>query len=203
MGRRPANCLLLLTQFLAANTASRPHELGKRIALKQPRDNEQLRENVSMFSQIDFSKEEIKAAGEAALSILYGGKFTDNLDSYWHQVFQQKVATSTTFDHPQDLHPTSAAAKIHCLRTYLQVQNWIGLQSPALDSENWDGNPRRACCALSSWTFQRHQRKFSQSWIVAVKNPVIVTGTAVIEMASNATLLANLAKELVALMLKS
>ena len=92
--------------ILDCDTTSRLHGLGKGIALKRLRGNEQLRENALRFSRIDASKEEINAAGEAALSILYGGESTDNLDSYRQQVFRQKVAMCTTFVHPQNLPPT-------------------------------------------------------------------------------------------------
>jgi len=78
-------------------TTARLHGLGKGFALKRLRDKEQARENASTFSQTDASKNWTKVAGEALLSILYGGKSPDNLDGYRHRVFQQKVATSTIF----------------------------------------------------------------------------------------------------------
>ena len=140
---------------------------------------------------------------EVTLPILHGGKSTNNLDSYRHRVFQQKLATSKNFVHPQDLSLISAAAKVNCFRTHLQVKDLIVLQSSAIDPENWGGRLKNGMLFLFSWIFPRHQRKFSPSSRVVVRDPVIVTGAAVIQMASNATLFANLAKELVALMLTS
>ena len=66
-------------------------------------------------------------AGEKALVVLYNGKSTDTLDSFRHQRFCEKVASSASHvQHPQALPPTSGAAKYRSLRVYLQVQEWQG-----------------------------------------------------------------------------
>ena len=58
--------------------------------------------------------------------LTYNGKLTDTLDSLRHKRFCEKVASKTSHVKPQSLPPTSAAAKYHSLRVYLQVQEWKG-----------------------------------------------------------------------------
>ena len=53
-----------------------------------------------------------------------GSKQINRLFSYKHVC--EKVATNVSHVHPQTLPPTSAAAKYHSLRVYLQVQEWKG-----------------------------------------------------------------------------
>ena len=131
------------------DTTSRLHRLGKGIALRRLRDNEKARENTSAFFRSNVSKEKTIVVEEAALSILYGGKSPDNLNSYRHRVFQEKIATSKILVHSQDLPFSSAAAKFHCFLTYLQVEDWIGLQSPAPDPGIGDGDLRTAFSILT------------------------------------------------------
>ena len=57
---------------------------------------------------------------------MYKGAVGDTLDKLRLQRFHQKVATSTRFVQPENLPPTSSAAKYHSLRVYRQVQIWKG-----------------------------------------------------------------------------
>ena len=50
----------------------------------------------------------------------------DTLDTLRLLHFHQKVATSTRFVQPENLPPTSSAAKYHSLRVCLQVKIWKG-----------------------------------------------------------------------------
>ena len=65
-------------------------------------------------------------AGEKALVLVYNGMLTETLDSLRHKRFCEKVTSKTSHVKPQSLPPTSAAAKHHSLRVYLQVQEWKG-----------------------------------------------------------------------------
>ena len=58
--------------------------------------------------------------------MMYTGAVGDTLDKLRLLRFHQKVATSTRFVQPENLPPTSSAAKYHSLRVYLQVQLWKG-----------------------------------------------------------------------------
>ncbi|XP_076444211.1 uncharacterized protein LOC143282453 [Babylonia areolata] len=71
---------------------------------------------------------DIITAGEKALICLYNGHKEDSLDTLRYQRFHEKVSTCVTTVQIQTLPPTSAAAKYHSLRVYLQ--EWI---NPAAD----------------------------------------------------------------------
>ncbi|KAL8599888.1 hypothetical protein ACOMHN_016233 [Nucella lapillus] len=62
------------------------------------------------------------SAGEKALVCLYNGRTGDTLDSLRYQRFHEKVSSCATSVQIQSLPPTTAAAKYHSLRVYLQVQ---------------------------------------------------------------------------------
>ena len=72
------------------------------------------------------SSETVQSAREKALVILYGGNSSESLDALRYRLFCSKVAVGTTFVQVHTLPPTSAAARFHSLRVYLQVQEWLG-----------------------------------------------------------------------------
>lgn len=88
-----------------------------------------------MQSQLPMHQD-IIAAGEQALVIIYKGKPGEMLDSLRYQHFCEKVATNTSHVQPQSLPPTSAAAKYHNLHVYFQVQTWKG-SGDDLMPEEW------------------------------------------------------------------
>ena len=70
-------------------------------------------------------------AGENALVCLYNGQAGETLDILRLQRFCQKVSTSAVRVEPRTLPTTSASAKQHCLRVYVQVQQWQGVDMDA------------------------------------------------------------------------
>ena len=88
--------------------------------------NKSFRDSAAIFGDKLASLDDIVAAGERALLILYGCPDVSNLDTARKLIFHRKVSTATTFVHPQELPPTQAAAKYHSLRVYCQVQIWLG-----------------------------------------------------------------------------
>ena len=82
------------------------------------------------------SSEEIVATGEKALCCLYGGRPNEGLDVLCYRRFCEKVVTSNTTVQVQSLTPTSAAARYHSARVYLQLQQWIG-RGKNLNPEDW------------------------------------------------------------------
>ena len=65
-------------------------------------------------------------AGENALLFLYGRKPGEKLDCMRYQRYCEKLATNSSQIQPQNLPLTSAAARHHSLRVYLQVKLWKG-----------------------------------------------------------------------------
>ena len=80
-----------------------------------------------MFNRADVSVEQIAEAGERALVVIYGGKITDNLNSLRYKKFCEKTASKSSHILSQSLPPTTASARYHSLRVYLQVQQWRGV----------------------------------------------------------------------------
>ena len=105
------------------DTTSSLFGIGKSLPLKCLKDSSAFKENAHIF-MLSSNHEQIIAAGEGALVVLYGGKPHDTLNKFRHVKYMQKLATSRSSLQPNKLPPTSAAAKFHSFRTYFQVQEW-------------------------------------------------------------------------------
>ena len=65
-------------------------------------------------------------AGENALVSVYGGKPGEKQDGMHYQRYCDKLPTNSSQIQPQNLPPTSTAARHHSLRVYLQVKQGKG-----------------------------------------------------------------------------
>lgn len=74
----------------------------------------------------------IDAAGENVLVALYGGQNEDSLNKLRYDGFSRSI-TKSKFNLAS-LPPTKAAARQHSLRTFHQIQHWMGNNLPA---ESW------------------------------------------------------------------
>ena len=108
--------------ILGCDTTSRVCSIGKGLALKHISSDKHFITQAEVFLQENATQADISSAGEGALVWLYTGAMGDTLDKLRLLRFHQKVATSTRFVQPENLHPTSLAAKYHSLRMYFQVQ---------------------------------------------------------------------------------
>lgn len=97
-------------------------------SMKELRNNLQLQTLAEVFLQDNATLEDILSAGEKALVLLYNGSSREGLDELRYRLFCSKVAVGTTFVQIHTLPPTSAAARFHSMRVYLQVQEWMGLK---------------------------------------------------------------------------
>ena len=119
--------LPVIHAFSGCDTTSRPYGLGKKSVFQKFLKSKELQELASKFLFVHGQDQEIVThIGERILSILYGGSSQCNLDAMRSVMFSSKVASSTSFIQIHSLPPTSAAAKFHSLRVYLQVQQWAG-----------------------------------------------------------------------------
>ena len=85
------------------------------------------RDKAERLCKKDATVDDVVDAGETALVCLHSGKEGDNLDDLRYAKFCDKVATNKVHIRPQTLFPTSAAARYHSMRVYLQVQQWLGV----------------------------------------------------------------------------
>ena len=81
-------------------------------------------------------KEDVIAAGEEALIILYNGKVERSLDSLRYKRYCDKITSSSCYVHPQTLPPTSSAAKYHSLRVYYQIRQWQCIEA-GMSPQDW------------------------------------------------------------------
>jgi 5'-3' exonuclease len=117
--------LLFLHAFTGCDTTSRPFGVGKVVALKKLKNSPEFQVLAHIFLR-DNSFETVESAGERALVLLYNGSPKESLDELRYRLFCSKVAVGTTCVQVHTLPPTSAAARIHSLRVYFQVQEWLG-----------------------------------------------------------------------------
>ena len=133
-----------------SDTTSSLFTISKSLPLRKVQESQVFWECAQVFTTTGSSREEIIAAGEKALVVLYGGKTGDNLDTLRHVKYIQKLSSCTTTLQPNKLLPTSAAAQFHSLRTYYQVQEWISATEVApfqMDPTDW-GSDRHHCSTL-------------------------------------------------------
>ena len=120
------NNILFIHAILGCDTTSHLYGVGKGTSLSKFKASSMFREQAKVFHSNSASTHDVIDAGENALVLVYNGMSTDTLDSLQHKRFCEKVASKTSHVKPQSLPPTSAAAKYHSLRVYLQVQEWKG-----------------------------------------------------------------------------
>ena len=118
--------MLFAHAVLGCDTTSRVFSMGKGLALKHIRSDKYFITQAEVFLQENATLADISSAGEASLVCLYKRAVGDTLDKLRLLRYHQKVATSTRFVQPENLPPTSSAAKYHSLRVYFQVQIWKG-----------------------------------------------------------------------------
>ena len=133
----PALCeaILFIHALLGCDTTSRLFSIGKGVALQEFKKEERFQFLSQTFSRPSSTREEIIAAGEESLLIVYGGKGCTTLDKLRLTRFCEKIATSMKMVSPESLPPTSAATSFHSMRVYYQVQVWQGRDD--LNPEDW------------------------------------------------------------------
>jgi len=126
--------ILFIHAILGCDTTSRVYGIGKGASLKKFITSSEFRDNAKLFQDDNATKESIQAAGENALLVLLSGKPGQRLDDLRYQRYQEKLATKRTKIKPNNLPPTSAAAKYHSFRVFYQIQQWKGEE---LDAQQW------------------------------------------------------------------
>ncbi|GBN80438.1 hypothetical protein AVEN_196685-1 [Araneus ventricosus] len=93
--------------------------------------HEELLNRAATFLNPQATTEQVTEAGENVLVALYGGDpATQNLDELRYHSFV-KAAAKTKFNLAR-LPPTTDAAQLHAMRSYHQVQTWLGNEKDPL-----------------------------------------------------------------------
>ena len=94
--------ILFLHAILGCDTTSQPHGIGKGNSLKKFRD---FCNYAEVFNSPSATAEEISAAGEQVLVIIYNGKPGESLDFERYKRFCEKVARNSPTFNPRLYHP--------------------------------------------------------------------------------------------------
>ena len=108
--------------LLGCDTTSKVFSIGKSAALIKFQKGECFQEDILLFLEKDFSKAEIKGAGERLMVSLCGEKVNNSMDQIRLYKFHQKVASNNKVAQPEYLCPTSDAAGFHSFRVCYQMQ---------------------------------------------------------------------------------
>ena len=143
LGADICNNILFIHAILGWGTTSILHGLGKGLWLKRFTSSASFRDKAEQFCKKDATVDDVIDAGEAALVCLYSGKEGENLDGLRYAKFCDKEATNKVHIRPQTLAPTSAAARYHSMRVYLQVQQWLVVCNMKETDWGWMTKDRR------------------------------------------------------------
>ena len=127
--------LLFLHAATGCETTSAVYRKGKRVPFRKLKDHPALCAMVQVFNDEQASSDDVAAAGEAFLCVVYGRKTGDNLDAKRHQLYLRSIAKQKVcakFDLAT-LPLTSAAARQHSFMVYYQVQQWHGVELQVAD----------------------------------------------------------------------
>ena len=136
LGVKVIQVILFVHAILGCDTTPRLHGLGKASSLKMVTKNEQfLCLAYLLCGDAETSKEAIVKAGKDVLVYLYNGSEQDDLNSLSYKQFCEKVKSGSKAVEAKCLPPTSAAARYHSLRVFLQINVWKG--NTRLEPEEW------------------------------------------------------------------
>ena len=128
--------ILFLHAMLGCDTTSRLYNIGKATILKKFKAKTILHQSAEIFNNPNSTAKEIESAGEMALVNIYNGKSNESLNTLRYRRYCEKLATNTTQVEPRTLPPTSAAAKFHNYRVFLQICQWKSIDCD-LSPELW------------------------------------------------------------------
>ena len=125
LGPTVCDNILVAHAFTGCDTASRIYGIGKSAVL-QHLAKQQFLNTIQVFGRSDATQDEIVQAGENTFKMLLGAKTENELKRIRYQRYIQKVLKKKVAVEARDLPPTSAAARFHSLRVYLQCREWCG-----------------------------------------------------------------------------
>ena len=134
IGQEICDAILLIHALLGCDTTSRLYSIEKSVALQKFKRENRFK---TSFSSPSSTKEEIIAAGEKLLLLVYSEKGDVTLDKLRLTRFCEKVAASMKVVSLESLPPTSAAASFHSLHVYHQVQVWKGREDLDPELRGW------------------------------------------------------------------
>lgn len=137
LGNDLCSKLLFVHAFTGCDTTSRIFGVGKKLAFQKLVKGEHLMQScANAFTSPSQTSDVIENLGIKMMAIMYGGKYTDSLESLRCNIFSKKVVSAKSFVTPERLPPTASSTKFHCLRVYYQIMVWIQREHD-MDPLNW------------------------------------------------------------------
>ncbi|GBO37445.1 hypothetical protein AVEN_161635-1, partial [Araneus ventricosus] len=126
-----SNELLFIHSISGCDTTSALFGQDKNKFISLFLKHEELLNTAATFLNPQATTEQVTEAGENVLAALYGGDpATQSLDELRYHSFV-KAAAKTKFNLAR-LPPTTDAAQLHAMRSYHQVQTWLGNEKDPL-----------------------------------------------------------------------
>ncbi len=127
--------ILFLHAFSGSDTTSAFFRQGKLKFIRLMEKHEELKDLVAVFKEPSAESAKIAEAGKNFILHLYGHNECESLSDLRYVCYAQSLIKSKFT--LASLPPTDAAARFHSLRTYHQVQKWLGND---LSPTNWGWN---------------------------------------------------------------
>lgn len=127
--------ILIIHAFTGCDTVSGIHGFGKTTLLQRLCSAPQhVKGHMRTFLSATSSKEEIAHSGKILFQYIYGGLGT-SLGDLRYTIFTKKAATGVIA--PESLPPTDGSAVQHSLRSYIQTQDWVVLESMSREATQY------------------------------------------------------------------
>ena len=132
--------VLFLHAFSGCDTTSRLYGIGKGTIFKKFLQSQAIQQAAAIFDNPHSTPAQVDQAGEKALVAIYSGKKTDSLNNLRYKKYCEKVSTNISQVDPKVLPPTTAAARFHSKRAFLQINQWKDSDCDLLP-EQWGWKP--------------------------------------------------------------
>ena len=134
LGSVSTNNILFLHAILGCDTTSGFYSLVKKLSISKIKSDSHFQDQTKVFMNQGANKDDIISAGETVLVYLYNGNPHHDINALKYEKFCVKAATSTVPVQSGALPPTSVSVKLHSLRVYYQIQEWLAVENmPSMD----------------------------------------------------------------------
>lgn len=137
MGKELCESILVLHALGGCDTTSSIFGIGKGKILSKLGADSRFRSVIPVLQDQNATQEQVTEAGMQLLSVLYGGKPSDSLDSLRYSAYLRLVSASLGRLQPEKLPPSSRAGYYHILRVHLQAVEWATLTLHVLNPTDW------------------------------------------------------------------
>ena len=122
--------------WTGCDTTSSVFGFGKGCSLKLLNQHKELSDICKVFYKDNANKLDISNAGLKIFSFMFKTK-DRNLNHARYAMYMRLLSSTTNLIKPERLPPTINAAKYHCYRVYLQINQWLNFNKSSLNPIEW------------------------------------------------------------------